>query len=323
MSEQEWLEWRKAGITATEVADSANGTYGGMYEVVARKLDLLPPVEVTAAMQRGHDWQERIADAVHALTELFVVGEETWCQHQEHDWIRATVDGFLAESAVAEMDDVLGVVEIKTRGVHVRPPRQRWFDQVQWQLLATGLPVGIVAEVAIDDDSDTFRSLTVHEVEADEFRQAELVSIGEQMLAHIEAGTLPEPSASALDAVKAVHREAREGEALIHDLSDEVARLDKLKQAVRDAEAESKALEAVIRDRIADATTGRCDGYTVSISQPGQVLTAEAERALCEQFPEFASPKLNRTKFKTEHKDIYQACTEPLGPRRLTIKGTT
>jgi predicted phage-related endonuclease len=320
VNRDEWLEWRKGGITATEVADAANGTYGGAYEVVARKLGLLPPVEVTEVMQRGHRWQERIADAVHALTGFYVVGEETWCQHAEHDWIRATVDGFFAETAVAEMDEVLGVVEIKTRGLHVHPPRQRWEDQVQWQLLATGLPVGVIAEVAIDDDFDSFRSLTVHEVEADEWRQVELVEVGQMMLTHIEAGTLPEPGAGALDAVKAVHAQASEGEVDIADIADDVERLHKIKQAVKEVTDERDALEARIRDRIADATKGVCDGFTVSVSKPSQVLTDAAEAELVEAWPEFSVTRLDRTAFKKEHKDIYSARSEPLGPRRLTIK---
>jgi hypothetical protein len=50
------------------------------------------------------------------------------------------------------------------------------------------------------------------------------------------------------------------------------------------------------------------------------VLTDAAEAELVEAWPEFSVTRLDRTAFKKEHKDIYSARSEPLGPRRLTIK---
>ena len=323
MSRDEWLEWRKGGITATEVADAANGTYGGAYEVVAHKLGLLPPVEVNDAMQRGTRWQERIADAVHSLTGFFVVGEETWCEKHDNPMVRATVDGFLAESSEAEIDDVLGVVEIKTRGVNVHPPRGRWFDQVQWQLLATGLPVGIVAEVAIDDSEDTFRSMAIHEVEADEMRQAVLLEVALQLWAHVTYETLPEPDAGSLDAVKQVHSEASGAQVDLTDMADDVSRLAKVKTALKEVDDEAKTIEARIRDRMADATEGVCDGYVVKVSEPTRVLTDAAEDALVEAWPDYVVPKLDRARFKKELKDVYAAHTAPVGARRFSIKETS
>ena len=67
--EDRWLDWRKGGITATDVADAAQGTYGGAYGVVARKLGLIT-VEQNNAMRRGHIWQPRIADAVHDVDDV-------------------------------------------------------------------------------------------------------------------------------------------------------------------------------------------------------------------------------------------------------------
>ena len=129
--EDRWLEWRKGGITATDVADAAQGTYGGAYGVVARKLGLIT-VEQNNAMRRGHIWQPRIADAVHALTGQFVVGEETWCVNSDNDMIRATIDGFLSPIDTADFDDVVGVLEVKTRGRGVRPNYDRHLDQMRW-----------------------------------------------------------------------------------------------------------------------------------------------------------------------------------------------
>ena len=321
-----WKEWRKAGITATDIADAANGTYGGAYAVVARKLGLLEPDAENDQMRRGHRWQPVIADAVNVLTGQFVVGEESWCEHPDHPEHRATVDGFLAPVDEASIDDVSGVLEVKTRGVGTRPNRDRWTDQVQWQLWVTGQPRGVIAEAVIDDDTDTLRSLHLSEVIADPDRQATLVLLAGQLLVHLDQGTLPEPdTASALDAVKAVHAKPEpDPESVdLSDIADDVARFAAIKEAVKAVTDERDELEARIRDRVGDNTVGTCPGFTVSVSRPTMVLTADAEAELLDLHPELGRTVLDRAKAKDMHPDDLAAARRPVGARRLTLKETT
>lgn len=326
--EADWLEWRKGGITATDVADAAQGTYGGAYGVVARKLGLIE-VEQNNAMRRGHLWQPRIADAVHALTGLYVVGEETWCVNSDDDMIRATVDGFLANFADASPDDLLGVIEVKTTGLGVRPNHDRWIDQVQWQLLATGLDQALIAHAVIEDAPDpedsTPQSLRLTPLSADPVRQWHLLGVAQRLWAHIEAGTLPDPDeATALDVVKQVHSDA-DPEADDVDLSDmehDIARLLQIKDAQKLVKAEAEQLEARIRHTVGEAQGGYSPAYRVTVSNPTNVLTAEAEAELVAGFPEFTRTSLDRDAFKKAHPDIYKQSTRPVGARRLTIKET-
>lgn len=320
--DQAWLEWRRGGITATDVADAANGTYGGEYGVVARKLGLIT-VEQNAAMERGHRWQPKVADAVDMLTGFYVVGEETWCQNAEDEMIRATVDGFLSTLAEATLDDVEGVLEVKTTGVGVTPNYARWGDQMQWQMLSTGLHHAVLAHAVIDDATDTFVSLRLTEVQADPFRQLTLVSIAERLWMHVQAGTLPDPdSASALDDVKLVHAVA-DPELETVDLSpveDDVARLVKIKEAVKEVTDEQKLLEARIREAIGDATKGEGAGYLVTVAKPKQVVTAELEAQLLELRPDLGKTVLDKDRAKVEAKDLYEAHRAAVGARALTIK---
>lgn len=317
----QWLAWRRAGITATDVADAYAGTYGGAYSVVARKLGL-EVVEHNAEMQRGHDWQPVIADAVHTLTGMFVVGEETWCEHADDDRWRATVDGFLAPEAEVSIDDVTAVLEIKTRGTHTRPNRDRWHTQMQWQCMATNLPRALLAEATIDDDAGECRGVRLEWVEADPDLQAQLVDLAETIYEHVQAGTLPDPDTpSALDSVKQVtaHADADADVVDLGDIAEDVARFDAIKAALKTVSDEKDLLEARIRNTLGEATKGHLDGFRVSLSQPVRKLTAAAEAELLAAHPEYAMPALDRKRVKAEDPDLYEAFTRPVGARRLTV----
>ena len=321
----EWLEWRKGGITATEVADAYCGSYGGAYSVLARKLGLIPPPEQTTAMERGQRWQETIADAVHALTGLYVVGEETWCEHVENRRYRATVDGFLAPVPDCGIDEVTAVLEIKTTGVGVRHNLDRTTMQVQWQMYVTGVPSAVIAIATIDDTDDTCTGIRIVRLDADEFMQGELAAHADVLLDYLDAGELCEPeTAAALDDVKTVNASVDDDAETVDvsDLADDIARLHELKAAVKAVTDEQKLLEARLRDAIGHATTGTAEGWRVSISQPAATLTAEAEAAILAERPDLAKAVLDRDKAKAEAPELYESHRQPVGARRLTIKKT-
>lgn len=320
--ERAWLAWRREGVTATDVADAFAGTYGGVYSVVAKKLGL-EVVEQTSEMQRGHDWQPTIADAVHVLTGWHVVGEETWCAHADDERWRATVDGFLAEQPEVSIDDVQAVLEIKTRGVGVRPNRDRWRSQIQWQMLVTDCPRALLAEAVIDDDTNECRGVPRLEwIEADPDEQAQLVDLAETIWGHMQTGTLPDPDTpTALDAVKQVTA-AADPDADAVDLTDieaDIVRFDEIKAALKAVSDEKDLLEARIRNTIGEATKGYLDGWRISLSQPARKLTRDAEAELLDTHPEYATAVLDRARVKAEDPDLYEAFTRPVGPRRLTI----
>jgi len=319
----EWLEWRRGGITATEVADAWCGTYGGAYTVVARKLDLIAKVEQTAAMDRGHRWQEPIADAVRALTGLYVVGEETWCEHSDESRHRATVDGLLAPVADCSIDDVVAVHEVKTPGVGVRHNLVRTLVQVQWQMYVTGIPHAVIAIATIDDTDDTCTGVRLVRCDADELQQAQLVDEASRLLALIDAGTLPDPDQpAALDTVKDIYAVASPSAdaVLLDDYADVVQRLHEIKHAVKSVTDESKTLEAIVRNALGPATVGVLDGWRVSLSQPAATLTTDAEAALLAERPDLGKLVLDRDRAKAEAPKLYEQHRQPVGARRLTIK---
>ncbi|HRB04156.1 MAG TPA: YqaJ viral recombinase family protein [Ilumatobacteraceae bacterium] len=321
-----WLAWRAGGITATDVARAATGRYGGIYAVVAEKLGTIEKPPVNDVMLRGHRWQEPIADAVHALTGLYVVGEETWCQHTTNDWCRATVDGFLAHMAQATPDDLLGVLEVKTRGLNVRAAWDYWSVQMQWQMYCTGLDRAVLADAVVDDEHDRVMALHLTEVEHDSDRADSLLTLATIMADHIAAGTLPDPDCpSALDTVKAVTVVADPDAETVDltSMADDVRRFIEIKAAVKAVTDERDALEARIRAAVGSATVGTAEGLRVSISRPSMVLTKEGEETVLGDFPAFGKVVLDRERLKTEAPDIYDLARQPIGARRLTTKETS
>jgi hypothetical protein len=317
-----WHAWRNAGITATDIADAAAGTYGGAYGVVARKTGR-HVVAQTAQMARGHRWQPTIADAIHILTGLHVVGEETWCEHADDPRWRATVDGFAARTPEATVDQLYAVVEIKTRGVGTTPNRARWDHQIQWQMLVTGQTRALLAEAAIDDTDDTLAGIQLRWIDADPAAQIMLQSIAEDLWAHLQAGTLPDPdSATALDIVKAVHCVANpEPEPVdLEPIAGDVARFVELRDAAKTIGEERDRLEARIREAVGDRHRGTTAGHTVTVSAAAKVITGDAEAQLLADHPELARTCLDRSLAKSkEWRPIVDTYRRAAGARRLTI----
>lgn len=322
--ETAWLEWRAAGVTATDVADAYTGTYGGLYGVVARKLGLYVE-EPNERQDRGHRWQPVIADAVHVLTGLYVVGEETWCENPDNDRHRATVDGFLAELDVALEADLVAVFECKTRGIGVSPNRDRWAAQVEWQLHTTGLDRALLADAVIDDVDDRLVDLRLRWIDPDPFTRENLLAVADRILELVDAGELPDPDTpSALDTVKAVTAQADKAlpAADLDDLTDELRRRVELKAALSAAGDELSLIDARIRARLGAAVAGAAPGFKVSLSTPSRVWTADAEAELLAERPDLGRLVLDSAALKAlpaDERKALEARKVPAGARRLTV----
>lgn len=325
-TETEWLEWRLQGVTASDIARAATGSYGGIYGVVDDKHNPKPHVTDNPVFNRGHRWETPIADAVHILTGYTVAGEQAWCQHPEHDTHRATVDGLLARTPKPTIDDVEAVLEIKTAGVQVRWNRPYWHAQTQWQMHVTGLDRALIAVGVIDDTDDRIERITFEWVEADPFTQSLYVDLADKILGHVADGTYPDPDChSAADYVNERTGIANpDADAVpLDDIEAQIAEYGRIKEAKKAAERREKELAALIKHRLGEATKGQIDGWRVSYSKNSQVVPADIEAALLQAHPDYAAASLDRDRFKADHPDIWEQSRRPIGARKLTIKELT
>jgi hypothetical protein len=264
--------------------------------IVAKKLGIGPEFEPTAAMQAGHDWEARIAQAVEALTGFTVAGEQTWLANTEHPWMRATVDGFLLGHPDDELADAVGLLEIKTT------ERANWAyyaAQVQWQMLVAGMDRCVVVILDLSDEAQTHDvgddlvavervgRLSLWEHRADRQLQARLYEFGRELWAHVQAGTLPEIEADDYDAVKAENPDATDPNAVdLSHLDDVATGYVRTKAALKAALAEEKRLAAILTDAIGAHETADVHGVTwftrkANTKGARSLLTTKEAKASC------------------------------------------
>lgn len=323
--DEEWLAWRLAGITASDVSNAYTGRYGGAYGVVAAKLGLVPPPEVTERMERGHRWEQTIADGVHVLHGYYVMGEQAWCENTDHPRHRATVDGMLAVEPEATLDDIEALLETKTTGKEVRASWDAWKIQCQWQMWCTGVRRVLIARAVIDDDTDELLDLNFRWVDRDDRLIADLVDLANELWGHVQARTLPDPDTpTALDIVKTVTAtvdEEQAGEVVdLSDLYSDAVRFEELKTLVPQLTSEKEQLDALLRSRLGGATKGTAPGFDITLSKPRRVLTDEGEAAVLAARPDLGKTVLDRDRAKSEAKTLYEGAREAIGARVLTIK---
>jgi putative phage-type endonuclease len=134
----EWLEWRRGGIGASEVAGIMGlSPWASPWSIWANKTGLTKDSDGSEAMEFGNMAEPMLKAYFEKRTGLIVHGEQTWCEHAEHAWMRCTVDGFVTKDLA---DKNLGTFEAKTTS------QPEWSDgvpvhyqcQAQWQMAVTG-----------------------------------------------------------------------------------------------------------------------------------------------------------------------------------------
>lgn len=136
MNREQWLEWRKLGIGASDAAVIMGvSPWSTPYLLWKDKLciDTRPNVG-NWATKRGNE----LEPAARALYEL-ETGREMppiLCIHAEHDWLRASLDGYNAKDRI--------VLEIKCPGAADHNKAlcgeipEKYYPQLQHQLMVTG-----------------------------------------------------------------------------------------------------------------------------------------------------------------------------------------
>lgn len=322
VDEAEWLAWRAAGWTATDLARAFTGKYGGAYAVVAEKAGLVPPVEETDEMRRGKDLEPVVARMIELATGFCVVGAQTWCEHPERPELRCTLDGGYATHPDTPIFDALGPVESKTTGVDVRPPFDYYTAQVQAQLLVTGWDRGMLAVAVVDDSTMQIVDFRWRWIEADVLAHVSLMLVADELQRHLDAGKLPEPDGSdhATEVVKIVtHVAVPDADVVdLSEIAELVERRHRLKESMDVGKKELARLNNVIRDRVGQHSHGTAGGIEVVVARPRKELDEEAVLA---EHPHLAKTVLDRDAAEAElGKKGLDAFKRPSGARTLTTK---
>lgn len=328
--EAEWLEWRRGGIGGSDVACMASGKYGGIYGVVGSKMGHVANEIDPSLAARGHRWEEPVANAVFALTGYYVHGEQMQVEAEARPEHRATLDGLLdRRPEIAGIDDAEANLEIKTEGVDVRTTegmRAYRQAQCQWGMYVTGKPRCILVVAKIDDVDDTCKGVTIEPIERDEFQIGLLVDLADRALDYVKRGELPEPDETTeLEMVKEIHQLADPTQPApeIEQAHDDLARWLVVKPAIKELEAERKAIEARLRDLMGSAIVAEDDWFKLRVGEPVFKFTSDSEVDALEICPEYGMTVLDRRRFKAEEPALYKSFQRPTTDRRMTIKDKT
>lgn len=294
MSDQEWLNWRREGITATDVVKLAGlSQYGGPLSVWLDKAGQAPDVEDSDPMKFGRFWELAANPWLEQETGMHVIGSQLWCAHRTETWARATPDGFMVEHADAAIGDALGVVEHKSFNVlqsgDIRPDV---LAQVQWQLYVTDLSHAWVTGLI-------GRSFVWRLVERDEDDIAWLVSIAQAFRTqHMATGVAPKATAADLGVLNRVPADPDE----VVELNAETLRsIDALREAKDDHEAAKRrmeSLEAEVKQALGNASAGTHIGAPVVTWKHSTRKTIDT-KALETEMPEVAERYRRTTETRT------------------------
>ncbi len=137
----DWLEWRKGGIGASDIAALLGiSPWSSPWSVWADKLGLLPPLPDTGKMEFGRRAEKIIAPWFTDLTGLHIAGEQMWCTNPERPWMRATPDGMVVAHPDTSYEEALGGFEMKfdSRSARWSEVPAHYQAQAQWQMAVTG-----------------------------------------------------------------------------------------------------------------------------------------------------------------------------------------
>jgi putative phage-type endonuclease len=293
----EWLEWRKGGIGASEVPGILGlSSFASPWSIWASKaIPGMPAHEMTERQQIGLDLEAAIDTMFHRRTGLYVAGEQTWCTHKTETWARCTVDGFVYESHREPMDsveftpmfvDTLGNFQAKTDG------RLGWPDgippgiqaQCQYELFVTDMPRTWVAVLHAGFKFE------VYELERD---QADIDYIVGKVRTfwfdHCLTGNPPEVDGSAATATAIAEvwpTEIPGAKVDLDELADRIEQRRKLKEAIKSATAELDVIDNEIKAAMADDEIGCIDGVpvltyrSVTVNRKPQPASTTTYRAL-------------------------------------------
>jgi hypothetical protein len=338
-----WLGWRKEGLGGSDIAAAFTGHYGGAYGVVASKLGYDLPADALdpdGRKSRGHRWEQRVADAVVALTGYYTHYEQAWIESSVNSVHRITCDGLLdPRPEVGSIDDCEAPLEVKTVGDFAPWKRDYWEIQTQWQMHVTGKPRALLVVAKISDVDDTCVGLPILEwVQRDDFMISVLVDLANDLWAHVTAGTFPDPDQYApVELVKLVHGQAtpihgptRRKDAEIPDptvnidhlAADLVRYHETICPRFATVKTEKELLEKRFRAAMGSGVLAETsDGsWQLRVGQPIPKFTDDSEADALAIHPDYARTVLDRSRFKEELPAEYEALKRPTTDRRLTVR---
>lgn len=313
MTEQEWLEERKRGITGSDIAAICGlNTFKSAYQVYAEKRGLVPPVEETFAMRQGKAVEDFLASEYERINGCLLVKPDPLIEtHPDIPWAKGSPDRYVLMFGENKGPGI----EIKNVGLTMA---DHWgesgtkdiapdaFLQSHWYLGITGRPYwDVFASIA-------GRECRQYRIEPDDELFGNLLEIAEKFRRdHILKGEPPElvGSDAELDVIRRQFPQH----------ADEVVPIDaegkmwaqlylSLSRRIKSLETEQKRIKALLQQRIGDKAGLIGEGFSVTWKQTKDVTKTDWKalalsfNPTVDQFTKFVTTESGSRRFscKTE-----------------------
>ena len=297
LSKEEWLQYRKKGITGTDAgAITGLNPYSSAFQVYQDKTtDVIEEFD-SERLRQGRDMEEYVAYRFEEATGKKVHRANAIYQNEEHPIMLADFDRIITGEKAG--------LECKTVSPY---SSDKWDDdsiplhyqmQCQHYLAVSGFDCWYICALIFGE------KLIIHKIERDEELINNLITIEENFWNnHILAGVMPDPdgSDSCSDAIAKLYQKSEAGKTIqlngYDQLLDRRLELDEL---IKKLELEKSSIDQQIKIELADASIGMTDKYKVSWSS-------------------YEQSRLDTKKLKSEKPDIYNEYCKTSSTRRFTV----
>jgi len=297
LSKEEWLQYRKKGITGTDAgAITGLNPYSSAFQVYQDKTtDVIEEFD-SERLRQGRDMEEYVAHRFEEATGKKVHRANAIYQNENHPIMLADFDRIITGEKAG--------LECKTVSPY---SSDKWDDdsiplhyqmQCQHYLAVSGFDCWYICALIFGE------KLIIHKIERDEELINNLITIEENFWnKHILAGVMPDPdgSDSCSDAIAKLYQKSEAGKTIqlngYDQLLDRRLELDEL---IKKLELEKSSIDQQIKIELADASIGMTDKYKVSWSS-------------------YEQSRLDTKKLKSEKPDIYNEYCKTSSTRRFTV----
>lgn len=305
----EWLEWRRNGIGASDVAGILGlSPWATPWTVWADKARLTPLDDGDAPwLEFGRRAEPMIADWFHDRTDLHVVSLQLQCIHKTLPHHRCTIDGLVTESppppVLRTRDDVLGWFESKWDTRHTpaewaEKVPDHYACQAAWITHVTGLASGWFAVL----HGGRAPTLGVYEHTPSPEDVAYVVDHVERFWRdHVLTGTPPDVDGNphTTDAIKHAYPNGHGQLEASDDLEQTVREIDRVKTWLRMERNRVDMLENQVRVALGRAAA---DELTYGTDTKGQPVVLASWR-------EHDRRDVDTAAVRRDHGDRYDTCT--------------
>lgn len=302
ISHEEWLKYRKMGITGTDAACicGLNPYKSAMQVFVDKTTDVTEDYD-NESMRQGRDLEQYVAERFSEMYGKKVRRINAICVSDEHPWMLADFDRVLVGERAG--------LECKTVSAY---GADKWKDgkmpihyqlQCQHYLAVSGYDCWYIAALILG------REFIVHKIERDEELIQNLITIEERFWKdNVLAGIMPEPDGSKqAGELLAKYYPSEKGKkaALTEQFDLQLQRREELKELIEKLETEKKTIEQTL------------------IKYLGEQESTEAESIkFFVRWTSYPTARVDTDRLKKEAPEIYEQYKKVSSANRLMIKAS-